>query len=269
MADPIASLSDAQLESYDGSTSLFHLRHQPREWLFSEGDQKAYLRYWAPCVSPAFYEQIVNEVKGCRLLETEKVGERKLRRSSVGFGRTGYRYKYNGGDRPANPMPDWLKHLTTVLEQALGQPFEHALLTEYPCHAGVSEHSDSEKEVVLKSIIACLSLLGQRTLHILDANSREILLQLPLEPGSVYTMGGDFQQFLLHRIQAAPNQRASITWRHLQPPTDSAQVLVAAPSSSSKKPKRKNTESSRKGMKKKTYQLRNRSGRGKGPSNQK
>ena len=168
------------------------------------------------------------------------VDGRQLRRSSVGFGVTGYRYNYNGGDRPANPIPEWLRRLTEALEQFFGQSFEHALLTLFPPDSGLGEHSDNESEIFSRSIIACLSLLGRRCLQVVNKSSGDIVLTLPLEPGSLYTMEGAFQEFLLHRIQQDSNPRASITWRHLRPPDHTPMASDPSPAlPSPKKPKRK------------------------------
>jgi hypothetical protein len=184
-----------------------------------------------------------------KVMSQEIVGGKAVPRSSVGFGDPNHNYNYNGGDRPANPIPLWLQEIRTKMQEIFEQPFEHMLITHYFAKAGVGPHADNEKKMVKKSTVAAISLDSMRTLRITDGKGK-VRLDLELEPGSVYSMEGDFQQFLKHSILPGDTARSSITFRHLvkDPPDGKKSVKRKPPASSTSIPKKskKPTHKSRK-----------------------
>lgn len=180
---------------------------------FVEGDGKACLRYWKKCMTPEISKFICVEWDKLPFVQEMTDDGQKCLRRSMAFG-PGFTYKYNGGSRAGIEWPPWLSPIKNAFEKFFRQPFEHALCIDYPNGAGIGEHCDDEKGIFPKSTIVALTVFGSTKLEICSSLTRKQVFALNLEPGSVYTMEGDFQKLLRHRIQkGAP--RGSITFRHL------------------------------------------------------
>jgi hypothetical protein len=96
------------------------------------------------------------------------------------------------------------------------QPFESGLLTEYNGSASLGQHRDDEETIVKKSKVVCVSVGKNRAIKISQKGERPV--QYMIKAGALYSMEGDFQEFLKHGVPQAPNSpgiRYSITFRHL------------------------------------------------------
>ena len=158
-------------------------------------------------------------------LTHEVVDGHQTRRKSVGFGDPGYEYGYKGAIRKAKPWPAWLLKIRNTLQQRFNQPFNFALINYFPdIHSGIKGHSDAERDMKSRSIIACISV-GYPHILTIQRFNHEVLQEVEIPSGSMYTMEGQFQEFLLHGvrpkslpIEETPTKqqyRFSITFRHL------------------------------------------------------
>jgi len=183
----------------DSTYVLAYVLAEPDEVrVFTSGDglRKGTLKIWENYLSPqdcGILFQKCAELKNSGIFTNDIVRRRTTYRSSVGFSDPGYAYSYNGGSHTGTPWPDWLLSLRNPLASRLRQPFEFALLTDFPSgKATLSAHTDSEPDMVEASIIACLSLGATRTLEIRGEKQKEILGSFSIRAGSLYTMEGEF-----------------------------------------------------------------------------
>jgi alkylated DNA repair dioxygenase AlkB len=150
------------------------------------------------------------------LLTPESVRGRQLLRKSRGYSDEGYSYAYNGNSHPGYRWPDWLLQMRNHVAMLFKQPFEFGLLNEFAPNASLGDHRDDEIMVVKGSIIACVSLGQDRAIEISQDGKSA---RYTIKAGSLYSMEGDFQEFLDHGVPQAPKNskgtRYSITFRHL------------------------------------------------------
>ena len=189
------------------------------------------------------------------------------RRKSGGFGEPGYRYSYNGATRDARPWPRWLVKIKNTLQERFQQRFEFALINYFPdLLAAINPHSDNERDMERRSIIACISL-GHTYLLSIQRLNREEFLKVELPSASLYTMEGQFQEFLLHGVQAkaivdsdqGTSYRFSITFRHLIHP-DKISLAPLVNKKSKKRHKPEYDSNSRPQLKKLTHKTNSGSG---------
>jgi len=157
------------------------------------------------------------EMKSNNFLVLDVVKQKPTLRSSCGFSDPGYTYFHNGGCHEGRSWPLWLLNLRNRLALYFYQPFEFALLTEFPSGNASLSNTDNEPAMVEDSKVVCVSFGQTQTLEIWEEKKRAGRYQI--KAGSVYSMEGDFQKFLKHGITQAPNTsgvRICITFRHLR-----------------------------------------------------
>lgn len=117
--------------------------------------------------------------------------------------------------KPNLKWPPLLLSLAKNVEQFTGIAFNSALVNYYrdgasfiPWHCDDSKDHDNSK-------IASLSFDSTREFCIKDKMSKQIVLKLPLQHGSLALMLGDFQQHFLHSIPLSDctGSRYNITLR--------------------------------------------------------
>ena len=194
---------------------------QQQSWPFQQKARKGRLRFWERVFSEINEKTLLSYCKALiHLLSPEDVNGHLSRRLSGGFGEPGYEYSYKKTTRIAQPWPSWLLYLAKQLESLFDQTFEFALINYYPDHqSGIGDHADGEKDMKKNSKIVCLSFGSTHTLRIRFAKEKQYLLQIKVTSGSMYSMEGQFQQFLLHGTEPVHDQvdheRFSITFRNL------------------------------------------------------
>jgi alkylated DNA repair dioxygenase AlkB len=197
----------------------------PQGWRFSEKSKKGDLKLWSRVVSSEDEKALFHfclEIKDS--LTPEVVNGHETRRKSIGFGDPGYEYEYKGAIRKAEPWPTWLLKIRNTLEERFEQQFTFALLNYFPDQSGINAHNDAERAMKERSIIACLSV-GYTHILTIQRFNHEVIQNVEIPSGSMYTMEGQFQEFLLHGVKPKPlgNEkmseeqlcRFSITFRHL------------------------------------------------------
>jgi len=93
-----------------------------------------------------------------KLLIPDIVKTKRTKRSSRGFSDPGYSYDYKGASHIGLSWPLWLREIRDRLAILFDQPFEFALLTEFPKGASLGNHNDKEQAIVAKSKIVCISV---------------------------------------------------------------------------------------------------------------
>ena len=250
----------------------------PKGWRFSEKAKKGDLRIWQRVLSEED-EQILFqrcfEIKDT--LTPELVNSHQTRRKSGGFGEQGYRYRYKDTTHEAKPWPPWLLKIRNTLQERLQQPLEFVLVNYFPdIDSGISEHCDNERDMKARSIIACISVGYSHMLRIVNAKSKKEELQIEIPSGSMYTMEGRFQEFLLHGVRPKPvsdltegknvseNQfcRFSLTFRHLVPLESISHVIEINRKKEKRRDKTTHDHQSKKQKRKLTYKTRPTAGLG-------
>jgi hypothetical protein len=94
------------------------------------------------------------------------------------------------------------------LERLIGEKFNFVLVNYFPKEAGIGEHTDLGGGMKLNSKIACASVGYTHVLRILMASTKEVLQEIEIPSGAIYSMEGKFQEFLLHgtKPKQAPSQ---------------------------------------------------------------
>jgi len=137
------------------------------------------------------------------------------RRRVVSFG---WRYDFDqGGLKPAEPFPPWLRPLAARAAAFAGlapEAFVHALLTEYAPGAGIGWHRDRPQfqDVVGVSFLALCRLRFR-----LREGGGWRRAALVAEPCSAYLLRGPARQAWEHSIPPMEALRYSITFRSFRP----------------------------------------------------
>lgn len=136
------------------------------------------------------------------------------------YGDAGRRYQYSGV--ALEPLP-WSKALLDVrekVEHAVDVKFNSVLLNYYrDNHDSMGFHSDDEKELGARPVIASVSLGETRLLVLKHKRDRTIKpLKLGLKSGSLLLMKGDTQAHWKHGIEKekrACGPRVNLTFRKI------------------------------------------------------
>ena len=134
------------------------------------------------------------------------------------YGDPGVRYRYSGVDHEALPWPSSLAALRERLRASLGVAFNGVLANRYrDGRDSMGWHSDDERELGPRPVIAAVSLGAQRRFLMRHRTRKELAtLDLPLEHGSLLVMRGETQRHWRHAIPktARPvGERVSLTFR--------------------------------------------------------
>jgi alkylated DNA repair dioxygenase AlkB len=134
------------------------------------------------------------------------------------YGDPGHRYSYSGIS--LNPLP-WTDRIASVkarVEELVQARFNSVLLNYYrDQNDSMGMHSDDEKELGPRPIIASLSLGAERSFLLkskIDPGAK--LIRLPLASGSLLLMKGDTQKNYKHGIgkeSRSLGPRVNLTFR--------------------------------------------------------
>ena len=130
-------------------------------------------------------------------------------------------YRYTGQTLEPRPMGPALAGLVARVSDAVGVPFNHAVLNLYrDGRDHVALHADAEPELGRDPVIASLSL-GATRIFIVKAKARSFWKRIKLVPGSLLVMGGSFQHRYRHQVPKEPGDvgpRLNVTLRQLHGP---------------------------------------------------
>ncbi len=142
-------------------------------------------------------------------------------RLTAWFGDPGVSYAYSGITHVAAGWPAPIAALRDRLAAALGVRFNAVLANRYrDGRDSMGWHSDDERELGRRPVIASLSLGAQRR-FLLRHRSRKDLetLDLPLEHGSLLVMQGDTQRHWRHSLPKTTRchaERVNLTFRKVR-----------------------------------------------------
>jgi alkylated DNA repair dioxygenase AlkB len=166
-------------------------------------------------------------------------------RLSAWIGDAGVAYRYSGTRFEPHPWPPALAALRDRVAAAAGTRFNSVLANLYrdgrDC---MGWHSDDERELGTRPVIASLSLGAERRFRLRHRQHPQHALDLELAPGSLLLMRGDTQRHHRHALPrtAKPvGERINLTFRHvaLAKDRDFAGAAATAMSLSSGKPPRR------------------------------
>lgn len=82
----------------------------------------------------------------------------------------------------------------------------------------ICAHRDDEKGIQPGSSIASISFGATRTFRVREYKTKKIILDIPLTHGSIFVMGGTFQNEFTHEVPKSKknnDRRINITFRHM------------------------------------------------------
>lgn len=138
------------------------------------------------------------------------------KRKVAWYGNERYNYTYSNTTKQALPWTPELIKLKQLIENITGTQFNSCLLNLYHTgEEGMAWHSDDEKALGRKTVIASLSLGAARKFsfkHKTSGEKKDIIL----ETGSLLVMQGATQTHWLHRLpptKTVKNARINLTFR--------------------------------------------------------
>jgi len=139
-------------------------------------------------------------------------------RLSAWYGDLGY--SYSGIRLEPRPWTATLQDIRRRVETLVGHEFNSVLLNYYRDHHDrMGMHSDDEKELGARPVIASLSLGAARNFRLRHKTRRDVPgVRLPLPSGSLLLMSGDLQRHWRHGIDAqrqACGARINLTFRRI------------------------------------------------------
>jgi hypothetical protein len=140
---------------------------------------------------------------------------------------------------PGILWPKWMESLRNSVSKFLQAPFECALITEFPSGSASLAAQYETENVVEKSTMACICIGANCTFEVFDGKTN---WKPNVNPGSLYTLEGDFQHLLRHGIRqqmSIPNSRYLICFRHARPVEPEAHPKQTEDGERSRRPKRK------------------------------
>ena len=122
------------------------------------------------------------------------------KRKTAWYGNRPFKYAYSNSVKTALPWTPTLEKLKALVEKKTQTNFNSCLLNLYHSgEEGMYWHSDDEKELGNKPIIASLSLGVERKFSFKHKNIKENI-SLNLESGSLLLMKGDTQRYWQHSL---------------------------------------------------------------------
>lgn len=136
------------------------------------------------------------------------------------YGDPGSTYTYSGIHLAPLPWTTLLLEVKMRVEDASRTRFNSLLLNYYrDQHDSMGMHSDDERELGPRPVIASLSLGQQRTLILRHKTRRDLKsVRLPLPSGSLLVMAGETQRNWLHGIGKEARMlgpRVNLTFRQI------------------------------------------------------
>lgn len=128
-------------------------------------------------------------------------------------------YRYSGTRFAPHPWPPALLPLRARLAAETGVAFNSVLANRYrDGHDAMGWHSDDEKELGPRPLIASLSLGAPRRFVLRHRSEPGLRQALELSPGGLLLMGGDTQRLYRHALPrtARPvGERINLTFRRI------------------------------------------------------
>lgn len=156
-------------------------------------------------------------------------------RLSCFIGQSDKPYTYSGITRIPEPMNETITYLTNVVQKVVNiidpdhLPYTSTLGNRYRDGKDyISQHSDSEGDMIENTIIASLSLGQERFFDFYNKETKKKELRITLENGSLLLMGKNSQKLYTHGIpkQLTKNEeRLNFTWRVMKENNDSKKKL--------------------------------------------
>jgi alkylated DNA repair dioxygenase AlkB len=140
-------------------------------------------------------------------------------RLSAWYGDLGY--SYSGIRLEPEPWTPTLQAIRQRVEMLTGHSFNSVLLNYYRDNNDrMGMHSDDEKELGPRPVIASLSLGEARSFLLRHKTRKDLVIKLPLPAGSLLLMSGDLQRYWRHGINSqrqACAARINLTFRRIIP----------------------------------------------------
>jgi len=140
-------------------------------------------------------------------------------RLSAWYGDLGY--SYSGIRLEPEPWTATLQAIRQRVEMLTGHSFNSVLLNYYRDNNDrMGMHSDDEKELGPRPVIALLSLGEARSFLLRHKTRKDLGIKLPLPAGSLLLMSGDLQRHWRHGINSqrqACGARINLTFRRIIP----------------------------------------------------
>jgi len=140
-------------------------------------------------------------------------------RLSAWYGDLGY--SYSGIRLEPEPWTATLQAIRQRVEMLTGHSFNSVLLNYYRDNNDrMGMHSDDEKELGPRPVIASLSLGEARSFLLRHKTRKDLGIKLPLPAGSLLLMSGDLQRHWRHGINSqrqACGARINLTFRRIIP----------------------------------------------------
>lgn len=141
-------------------------------------------------------------------------------RLSAWYGVDGARYTYSGQTYDPLPFFPLLDELRGRVEDVVGTPFNSVLANGYRDGAdSMGWHSDAEKELGRRPVIASVSLGATRRFRMKHRSARIEPVELDLEHGSLLVMDGETQTHWRHAVPKTRKEvgpRLNLTFRRIR-----------------------------------------------------
>ncbi|MEH6543047.1 MAG: alpha-ketoglutarate-dependent dioxygenase AlkB [Porticoccaceae bacterium] len=180
--------------------------------------------HYAPDFLPAdIADQHLNDIIAATPWEQSSLHiagrEYLIPRLNAWYGDKATHYGYSGMRLDLNPWTAQLSALKQQVEAATGSAFNSALLNYYRSGSdSVDWHSDDERELGSRPVIAALSIGATRRFDLRHKTRKDLRYKLELQHGSLLVMAGAMQQHWAHRIAKTKDHceaRISITFRQV------------------------------------------------------
>jgi|SRR6478609_1265590 len=177
-----------------------------------------------PLKATSFFEVLRTEVPWRQENLRFKTNVVPLPRLVSWHGDPGARYFYSGIQNEPVPwtptLLDLKRRCDAMLLHPNNVPFNSVLLNYYRSGAdSIGYHCDNERDLVESSVIATVSLGGDRTFHLKPKDGSSKPKKIVVKHGSLLLMYGECQKLWLHGIPKEPDMnepRISLTFRNVK-----------------------------------------------------
>ena len=139
-------------------------------------------------------------------------------RLTAWYANSGCSYHYSGTSRPGEPWTDCLAGTCALIKRQLRHPFNFMLANRYRSGSDhVGWHSDNERDMGVRPVIASLSLGASRVFRVRPKSGGKSMGWL-LQHGSLLVMWGDSQSLFKHsvpRTAQSAGERVNLTFRYV------------------------------------------------------
>ena len=140
-------------------------------------------------------------------------------RLSAWHGDSQSHYSYSGIHLTPLPWTSLLIHIKHKIESIANSQFNSVLLNYYRNNLdSMGMHSDDEKELGKRPVIASFSLGAERTLIFKHKQKKHHTVKIPLQSGSLLIMSGETQKYWSHGISKEKKPcgpRVNLTYRKI------------------------------------------------------